>query len=612
MKKILFTLLAFLMLVSALPLQAQATDDVFVNGRNKEELSKDITDYINEHLDTTAGVSLAVFTADEILNETYFGSIDKEQKLPVNEESVMEWGSATKLFTWVSVMQLWEQGRIELDRDITEYLPEEFKLHLKYPVTMTHLMNHTAGFQELLVGLMVSDESSISDLKESLMKYEPKQIFQPGEITAYSNYGVALAAYVVECITNTPFCDYVHTNIFEPLGMEHTGFNADMSDAPEVKEQWSRLRHYDITGSPLPYPTLYIPLYPAGMAVGTLKDMITFAQALLPGEGNNLLFQNPNTLTEFYQPTSLYANGSERNCHGMWVEEFVIKTIGHGGNTAGCSSYILIQPETGIGSVVQTNQAQETVYNVDLMSHFFGNKKISDADFQPIDISGVYLQGRTVKRGIMKIYSLLTTIPVMKSGSHYTIPIMSATLEQTAPYEFHIQGESLDERFIYHTLNGKTILQNSVTDLYRMSPLEYIPIILTVLLFILSLVIGLVQLILDLIRKIRRKNKKPLAVIRNLTNASFLICLANILIMLVTGLMFSATMLTICIHAVISLLCLVTACIYLVRMILLLIRSKQKAIPGVTKAGKIGYIVTAVTSVCVIIFVFYWQLFMFS
>ena len=112
-----------------------------------------------------------------------------------------------KLLVWVSVMQLYEQGKLELDRDISHYLPDGFLSNLSYdmPVTMLNLMNHNAGFQEVYADVMVTDADYIVSLEEALRKHKPAQIYKPGTVTAYSNWGVALAGFIVEQVSGVSF-----------------------------------------------------------------------------------------------------------------------------------------------------------------------------------------------------------------------------------------------------------------------------------------------------------------------------------------------------------------------------------------------------------------------
>lgn len=199
-------------------------------------LATEIETFVADHQATTAGVNIAVFTVDDVLYRNAFGHADRDRSRPLSTDDVMEWGSITKLLTWVSVMQLEEAGKIDLDTDVRDYLPVDFTIGLKYkqPVTLSNLMNHQGGFGDKIMGtiVMVTPDYPAYTLPEALLRYEPEQLYQPGQISAYSNWGAALAAYTVEMISGIPFADYVHQNIFKPLNMNDTGLLPDLSDTP--------------------------------------------------------------------------------------------------------------------------------------------------------------------------------------------------------------------------------------------------------------------------------------------------------------------------------------------------------------------------------------------
>lgn len=104
-----------------------------------------IEQYVDEHSDTTAGMNVAVFDANDTIYRNSFGYMDMQNKVPVTEDTVMEWGSVSKLLVWISVMQLSEQGKIDLEADINTYLPEGFLHNRKYdsPVTMSKRNENT-------------------------------------------------------------------------------------------------------------------------------------------------------------------------------------------------------------------------------------------------------------------------------------------------------------------------------------------------------------------------------------------------------------------------------------------------------------------------------------
>lgn len=336
MKKIVriaFLALIHMCIVSMPIFATEAT--TLPSGIEFSQIAKTIDSYVAENEKTNAGLSVAIFSEDNILYEGYHGYADKENQITVDKNTVMEWGSATKILVWVSAMQLVEEGKLSLTTDITEYLPEGFLTKLQYdtPLTMYNLMHHTAGWQETLIELMRAKEKKSSTLEATLRQSEPHQIFEPEEFTAYSNWGVALAGYIVEQISGQPFHEYVHENIFAPLKMNHTALNADLSDNPWVKEQRKSLKYYLATGEILGSPHFYyIYLYPAGMATGTLTDFLHFAMALIPDEtGKSPLFKEAKTLKEFLATSHYYENGkTPRNSHGLWAGSYKVSTIGHG------------------------------------------------------------------------------------------------------------------------------------------------------------------------------------------------------------------------------------------------------------------------------------------
>ena len=116
---------------------------------------------------------------------------------------------------------------------------------------MIHLMNHSESFQEDYTDLFVKDVDAYSNLEEAILEHQPEQIFEPGTMVAYSNWSTVLAAYVVEQVSGMDYVEYVHANIFEPLGMEHSAIAVDLSDNEWVAEKRKELMSYDIAGNKL-------------------------------------------------------------------------------------------------------------------------------------------------------------------------------------------------------------------------------------------------------------------------------------------------------------------------------------------------------------------------
>src|SRR5690606_11857991 len=171
--------------------------------------------------------TVAISLRGELIFEKGYGYQDVETRIPVDPaKTLFRPGSVSKLFTWVSVMQLVEQGKLDLDADVNTYL-ETFKIREAFdtPITLRNIMTHTAGFEDGGLGyLIIDDPDRIMPLREAMQRYQPDRVNPPGKQTAYSNYATALAGLIVENVSGLPFADYVQQHIFDPLGMERSTF----------------------------------------------------------------------------------------------------------------------------------------------------------------------------------------------------------------------------------------------------------------------------------------------------------------------------------------------------------------------------------------------------
>ena len=172
-----------------------------------------------------AGASVLVMKDGNVLLQKGYGYADVKSKKPVDPTStIFRLASISKLFTWVSVMQLEEQGKLNLDTDVNQYLDFQIRPAFNKPITLRNLMTHTAGFEETGNDIIITDPKQAITLRDYLVANQPMRIFPPGEIPAYSNYGVGLASYIVQRTSGEPFEQYVQEHIFSPLAMTHSSF----------------------------------------------------------------------------------------------------------------------------------------------------------------------------------------------------------------------------------------------------------------------------------------------------------------------------------------------------------------------------------------------------
>ena len=173
-----------------------------------------------------AGAVVAVVKDGNILLQKGFGYADVGRKIPMDPERTMiRAGSTSKLFTWTAVMQLVEQGKLDLNRNVDEYLDFKVSPTTGEPITLIDLMNHRAGFEEGLKDILLTDPHALESTQTYLKQHPRPLLFPPGTVPAYSNYGAALAGYIVERVSGEPFERYVEQHIFAPLGMMHSTFD---------------------------------------------------------------------------------------------------------------------------------------------------------------------------------------------------------------------------------------------------------------------------------------------------------------------------------------------------------------------------------------------------
>src|SRR5688572_4286166 len=221
-----------------------------------------------------AGGVIVVVKDGQILAQKGYGYADVAAKKPVDPARTMfRAGSVAKLVVHTAVMQLVEQGKLDLDADIQQYLDfpvPDADAHDK-PVTLHNLMTHTGGFEELVRGLMARDPKVFVPLETYVKATKPTRIFPPGKVPSYCNYCVTLEGYIVQRVSGEGFDDYLDKHIFAPLGMTGSTFRQPLP--PQFAEQIST--GYRTASQPPEYFELVGPA-PAGSLSTTGADMARF------------------------------------------------------------------------------------------------------------------------------------------------------------------------------------------------------------------------------------------------------------------------------------------------------------------------------------------------
>ncbi|HUH63050.1 MAG TPA: serine hydrolase domain-containing protein [Terracidiphilus sp.] len=303
-----------------------------------------------------AGASVLAMQNGNVLFKKGFGFAEWKSKKAVDPDTtIFRLASISKLFTWISVMQLAEQGKLDLDSDVNRYLDFPIRPAFDKPVTLRNLMTHTGGFEEVLDDIIVLDPKKQPTLRDDLMKNQPRRIFPPGLIPAYSNYGVGVASYIVQRLSGEPFEQYVQDHIFTPLGMTHSSFYQP------IQKPLADLVSEGYRSSTLKPPVGFEMLNPvgAGGLSSTATDMGRFGQALLNGgelEGRRIL--KPETLALMWTPQFRASDQLPPICMGFYQDwRNGLRWIGHEGDLIAFHSLFFVEPTQKIVLFASYNSA---------------------------------------------------------------------------------------------------------------------------------------------------------------------------------------------------------------------------------------------------------------
>jgi CubicO group peptidase (beta-lactamase class C family) len=304
------------------------------------------------HRGNIAGATVAVVANGQIIFAKGYGYADVKTRAPViADETLFRPGSVSKTFTWTAVMQLVQAGKLDLDRDINDYL--DFKIPEKYgPITLRNLMTHTPGFEDTFSGTFFTSARQLVPYREYLVKHIPAEIFPPGKIVAYSNYGAMLAGYIVQRVSGEPFDEYIAQHIFQPLGMDHSTFEQPLP-ASLVKDM---SKGY-VTATNKPGKFEYVEVAPAGSLSSTATDMAHFMIAQLQGgsyDGASIL--SPATTQLMHTPQSRMAPGMNGFDLGFYQENRNgLRIIGHAGDTDYFHSDLHLLLDKDVGFFISLN-----------------------------------------------------------------------------------------------------------------------------------------------------------------------------------------------------------------------------------------------------------------
>ncbi|WP_081951033.1 serine hydrolase domain-containing protein [Paenibacillus sp. FSL H7-0737] len=435
------------------------------------------------------GAVISIVKDDKIILAKGYGSSNLEKAAPVDPiTSMFRIASTTKLFTWTAVMQLVEQGKIDLDTDINTYL-KSVKIPATYPepITMRHLMTHTAGFEEGGVGYQITTDPAKlpGSISETLNKHMLARVRPPGQISSYSNYGATLAGLIVEEVSGIPYNDYIKKYIFDPLDMK---YSTVVEPLPESFMPNKVVGYNSENGSFIPgTPTFEGGFRPAGSGTVSAVDMAHFMIAHLQnGKYGDQQILRPET-AELMHSTAFQFDKRLPGVDLGFAEKQIngLTLITHGGSDPMFNTGLYLVPAKHVGIFVSYNGGEGGDSAADLIQAFFNRyypaPDASQAEFIASDESiqkfaGAYQFTRRNISDIDKFFNFFAQLNVSVEDNKLSLGSGSEQqlYSEVSPNMFQLEGGT--EQIAFRT-NESGKVTHMILGMAPDMPLERTPLL---------------------------------------------------------------------------------------------------------------------------------------
>jgi CubicO group peptidase (beta-lactamase class C family) len=406
-----------------------------------------------------AGAVVAVVKDGKLLYAKGYGYADVAKKIPVDPETTLfRPGSISKTFAWTAVMQQVELGKLDLDRDVNDYLDFKIPPAFGKPITLRNIMTHSTGYEETIKDLFLNDIKNLVPIEVYLRAHMPARIFPPGVTPAYSNYATTMAAYIVERVSGQKFDDYVDEHFFKPLNMHYATFRQPLPDnlKPYMSQGY-------ILGSGEPKPFEVVQVSPAGSLSASAVDMTHWMiMHLQNGKYGDVQILKPETAIQMHSRQEGWPASMHAMCLGFYEQsENGHRSIGHGGDTVSFHSdmHLLLNDNVGIFLSVNSlgrdqGDMRGTFFNR-FMDRYFpetpaNEPKVSTAAQDAQAVAGIYMVSRRFETNILAVTGVLgeTEIAVDPKDNTIFSPDMKGLDGQPKHFREISAG-------VYRSLDGK-------------------------------------------------------------------------------------------------------------------------------------------------------------
>src|SRR5438067_11262214 len=378
-----------------------------------------------------AGAVISVVKDGKVLFEKGYGYSDAEKKTPVSpQDTLFRPGSISKTFTWTAVMQQVEQGKLNLDTDVNQYLDFKIPPTFGKPTTLRDIMTHRSGLEETIKDLFVGSQNDLTPMAKYLPSHLPAQIFPPGTVPAYSNYATTLAAYMVQRVSGQPFDDYVEEHFFKSLNMTRATFRQPL---PETLKPF--MSNGCDLGSGKPKPFEWVEVAPAGSLSASAESMAHWMiMHLQNGRYGDAQILKPETAIQMHARQDGWPASMNAMCLGFYEQNLNgHRVISHGGDTELFHSDLFLVLDAHVGLFVSYNSAGRPEHGdargdlyIKFMDRYFpgapaNETTLATAKQDAQSVVGSYKSSRRFETNILSVTTLLDEAKIVADPKDNTI-----------------------------------------------------------------------------------------------------------------------------------------------------------------------------------------------
>jgi len=334
----------------------------FAHSLDSETVSEFSDEFFKKNMEKydVPGAVITIVKGNKVLFSKGYGYSDVDNSIPVTTDGTLfRIGSVSKLFTAMAIIQLANEGKIDLEEDVEEYLP---KLNINNPydtkITMSMILTHIAGIDSEMIGELSMEDPGENSVSEFMESRTIDIVREPGKIIEYSNQGMAVAGYAVEQISGQSCKEYIKNHIFKLIGMNQSKYELEDKKISKgyIKENGNVVEK-GLEG--------YFKIYPIGGIVSTAADMAKFMIAELKGTDSSVV----KMMHERQTGLNDYVPGMCYGYHEKYRND--VRVVQHSGYTPdGFLTELSLMLDEEVGIFISINQGSNNSVPQDYIDNF--------------------------------------------------------------------------------------------------------------------------------------------------------------------------------------------------------------------------------------------------